>query len=138
MANALNAAVKERQSRNLSFRELDKALGRYQASRLPRMLKISKSSMDVCRIQGVDSVKYPLFVASYWLKSTPWVDMQEAMVRGTKTLDFLPAPKGFVRTTKQSHRHSNVLAMIIGLIWGCGIGHFVASGLWVPKLRLLG
>lgn len=55
------------------------------------------------------------------------------MVRGTKTLDFLPAPKGFVRTTKQSHRHSNVLAMVIGLIWGCGIGHFVASDCGCPS-----
>ncbi|GME66351.1 fad binding domain-containing protein [Neofusicoccum parvum] len=143
LANSLNAAVKSSPSRNLSFAELKKALSQYQASRLPRMEKVGKFSMDVCRFQGEEGIiNFPLFVTSYWLKRDPWVDMQAGMARGGMTLDFVPAPKGIAKSKTTPQKQSGILPMTVGLLWGFGIGFFVknssSSGLWMPKFGLLG
>lgn len=138
LANAFDAALKVRQSGNLSIAELGEALSQYQASRLPRMTKIAKYSSDGCRIQGVEGMKFPLFVASYWLKSTPWVDMQEEASRGAMTLSFLPAPNRAAKQVVQKQSHGNVLAFVVGLLWGCGVGVFMASWPWTHKFIFLG
>lgn len=138
LANALNAALKVHQSSNLSVAELDRALSQYQVSRLPRVKKIAKYSYDGCRIQGVEGMNFPLFVASYWLKSTPWVNMQEEACRGAMTLNFLPAPKRVAKEVAQRQSHGNILAFVVGLLWGCGVGFFMASPQWTHKFIFLG
>ncbi|KAL0256828.1 hypothetical protein SLS55_007637 [Diplodia seriata] len=115
-ANALNAAVKasspSRGPSSLSLAEITTALGRYQDARLPRMLKINSASRDLCRIQGAEGIRHALFVAVSWLKSAPWMEMQEDVVRGAVTLDFLPAS-------------TSLLVLSVGLLAGVGIGIFL-------------
>ncbi|OJD32110.1 fad binding domain-containing protein [Diplodia corticola] len=129
--NALNAAVKASPSRGLSLAEITTALGRYQDARLPRMLKIECLSRDLCRIQGAEGIKHSLFVAVSWLKSAPWMEMQEDVVRGAVTLDFLPASTRYIKAaalpTEQGGFFSlaSLLVLSAGLLAGVGIGVFL-------------
>ncbi|KKY28054.1 putative fad-dependent monooxygenase [Diplodia seriata] len=133
-ANALNAAVKASSpSRGpSSLAEITTALGRYQDARLPRMLKINSASRDLCRIQGAEGIiKHSLFVAVSWLKSAPWMEMQEDVVRGAVTLDFLPASTRYVKAaalpTEKGGFFSlaSLLVLSVGLLAGVGIGIFL-------------
>ncbi|OMP86951.1 hypothetical protein BK809_0007037 [Diplodia seriata] len=134
-ANALNAAVKasspSRGPSSLSLAEITTALGRYQDARLPRMLKINSASRDLCRIQGAEGIRHALFVAVSWLKSAPWMEMQEDVVRGAVTLDFLPASTRYVKAaalpTEKGGFFSlaSLLVLSVGLLAGVGIGIFL-------------